>query len=334
MEAPIDEEFRKVMDDITKCVFTKFPTLPEEAWPNCANLNLYDDGNEGVGWHADDELIFMGTARDCPILSLSLGGTREFWLALKTEGNPDVKKGVVEVDLKDGDLVTLEGLMQKHYMHTVPRASSSDLLRQQPRINITFRWMRLHKHQCPYAKVAKTWYKMAEMFEEPKDEEKDATPAHKHDGMMILDPSAKNMMSMKDQKKGSKNERALVMSPVPQSARAMFGEGQSQFKELPPRPDNARSFVAGWSAGTGAMGMVKWQACDACGHTCWGGGRPCQAAPPCLDQWFCRCCWLAWTHAEKQASLCANWNYAAMNHGGFSPNGMPYVGNGWMPPMG
>ena len=24
----------------------------------------------GVGWHADDEVIFLGTARDCPILSL------------------------------------------------------------------------------------------------------------------------------------------------------------------------------------------------------------------------------------------------------------------------
>jgi len=78
VEAPERKEFGEIMEELVKIVFTKFPSLPEEAWPNCANLNLYDDGTEGVGWHADDELIFMGTARDCPILSLSLGGTREF----------------------------------------------------------------------------------------------------------------------------------------------------------------------------------------------------------------------------------------------------------------
>lgn len=316
VEAPTNKEFRKVMEDIVHCVFSKFPSLPEEAWPNCANLNLYADGLEGVGWHADDEVIFMGTARDCPILSLSLGGTREFWIALKSEGAPDVRKGVVELDLGDGDLLTLEGMMQKHCSHTVPRASPSDMLRQQPRINITFRWMRLHKHQCPYAKVAETFFKIAQEQDEAQDVKEDGAIAHKHDGMRILDPAAKTVRPNAHQP--SKHERTMVMSPTPPSARALFGEGPQQF-EGPPRPNGARCFQQGWSPGTGPMGAVKWQACDACGHTCWGGGRPCQGGGvDYQDQWFCRCCWSSWKEAETQAALYqtayqyADWTYAAM----------------------
>jgi len=323
VEAPADPKFRKVMEDIVKYVFSKFPTLPEEAWPNCANLNLYADGQEGVGWHADDELIFMGTARDCPIMSLSLGGAREFWLALKCEGNPDVKKGVVEVDLRDGDLLTLEGLCQKHCMHTVPRASPSDFSRQQPRINITFRWMRLHKHMCPYAKVAETWYKMAQIQEKSEspfhqDAGEDSLPAHRHDGMRVLDPAIKTVKDASwagnKKEKGSKYERNVIMSPLPKSARALFGEGplqQSlQFLAGPPRPNNARQFLRGWSAGTGPMCAIRWQPCDACGHTCWGGGRPCQEGEmEYSGQWFCRCCFTAWAEDSAKQAAQASYQY-------------------------
>jgi alkylated DNA repair dioxygenase AlkB len=345
VEAPESPEFRQVMDELVKCVFTKFPTLPEEAWPNCANLNLYGDGLEGVGWHADDEVIFMGTARDCPIVSLSLGGMREFWIALKAEGAPDVRKGVVEVDLKDGDLLTLEGLMQKHTMHTVPRASPSDMSRQEPRINITFRWMRLHKHQCPYAKVALTWYKMAQQQESEQDcnedMEEDGQPAHRHDGMRILDPAAKTVRA-RNSKSSSKYERTLIMSPLPPSCRALFGEGPTKFHQGAPRPSSGRLFLQGWSTGNGAMGQIKWQACDACGHTCYGGGRPCQEAGDTYpDQWFCRCCWQSWQEEEKEAALYqtsyqyTDWNYATAYGAGlctdpYFSDGISYLNNGWM----
>lgn len=331
-------EFNKVMDDIVRCVFTKFPSLPEEAWPNCANLNLYADGLEGVGWHADDELLFMGTARDCPIVSLSFGGTREFWIALKTEGAPDVKKGVIEVDLRDGDLLTLEGLTQKYCMHTVPRASPSDMARQQPRINVTFRWMRLHKHQCPYARVAETFYKMAQQQDKAEDSEEEGLPAHKHDGMRILDPAAKPVKSRGSQRSSKFDSRTLIMSPIPPSARALFGEGaQTIFPEGPPRPNGAKLFLRGWSPGTGPMGAVKWQACDACGHTCYGGGRPCQeGGMGYRGQWFCRCCWCAFAEAENEAASYqasyqyADWNYAAMCGAGGFPGGGLFLPNGHM----
>ena len=41
---------------------------------------------------------------------------------------PDVKKGVVEVDLKDGDLLTLEGLMQKSKEWVLPQRESKGRL--------------------------------------------------------------------------------------------------------------------------------------------------------------------------------------------------------------
>ncbi|CAK0883839.1 unnamed protein product, partial [Prorocentrum cordatum] len=154
--------FGQVMEQLFACVFgAAFPGLPPEAWPDCANLNLYEDGSQGVGWHADDELLFQGATHDCPISSL--GGTREFWLAQKLpSGAPDVRQGVVEVDLGDGDLITMEGLTQKHCSHAVPFASPQDADRQQPRINVTFRWLRVHKLNCPLAVVGEERILIAE----------------------------------------------------------------------------------------------------------------------------------------------------------------------------
>jgi len=47
-------------------------------WPNSCNLNLYEDGQHSVAWHADDEFLFQGKKEDCLIISLSLGATRSF----------------------------------------------------------------------------------------------------------------------------------------------------------------------------------------------------------------------------------------------------------------
>ncbi|CAE8616042.1 unnamed protein product [Polarella glacialis] len=108
------QAFREAMEELLQHVFSRiFPQLDHSGRPECANLNWYEDGSQGVGWHADDELLFQGSVSDCPIVSLSSGGTREFWLAPKAEGaNPDVRQGVVELDLQNADLMTMEGLTQ------------------------------------------------------------------------------------------------------------------------------------------------------------------------------------------------------------------------------
>lgn len=144
-------EFLGVMREITDHIFGKlFPGLPQEAWPNCANVNLYRDGRQAVGWHADDEVLFKGKDCDVPIVSVSLGATREFWIALKRSDNsmePDTRT-ITEVDLQDGDVLTMEGRMQRHCMHLVPKVNPREPLREE-RVNITFRWVREHRFRCP-----------------------------------------------------------------------------------------------------------------------------------------------------------------------------------------
>mmetsp|Transcript_67311 Transcript_67311/g.161371 ORF Transcript_67311/g.161371 Transcript_67311/m.161371 type:complete len:876 (-) Transcript_67311:58-2685(-) len=147
-------DFRNVMAEIMEHVFNGvFQGFSEEEWPNSANVNLYKDGRQAVGWHADDESLFKGREADCPIVSLSLGASREFWVALKREGSmePDPRT-TVEVDLQDGDILTMEGRLQRHCLHLVPKANPRAPIREE-RINITFRWVREHKAHCPLRRV-------------------------------------------------------------------------------------------------------------------------------------------------------------------------------------
>lgn len=113
-----------------------------KSWPTCCNLNLYEDGGMSVGWHADDEDLFQGRLADCPIISLSLGETRTFELRpnAPAEGEQDVHRLVLE----NGDLMTMEGLTQKHYQHRVPKERARG-----SRINLTWRWIKKHRPQCP-----------------------------------------------------------------------------------------------------------------------------------------------------------------------------------------
>lgn len=144
-----DGRFQRIMEDLTENTFRLArPDWPREDWPNSANLNLYADGSQAVGWHADDESLFSGKEEDCLIVSLSLGAAREFWLAPRgasvgETARPDAS-AITWMSLEDGDLLTMEGLCQKHYLHCVPSARSSG-----PRINVTWRWIKQHKPHCP-----------------------------------------------------------------------------------------------------------------------------------------------------------------------------------------
>lgn len=111
-------------------------------WPNCCNMNLYEDGGMSVGWHADDEELFQGKVTDCPIVSLSLGQTRTFELRLN--GSPEGSCADHTIELGNGDIATMEGLVQKHYQHRVPKEKAIG-----PRINLTWRWIKQHQGRCP-----------------------------------------------------------------------------------------------------------------------------------------------------------------------------------------
>lgn len=94
---------------------------------NAVLLNLYRDGRDGMGWHADDE---PELGRDPVIASLSLGATRRF--CLRHRRRKDLK---LDLDLPHGSLLVMAGPTQHQWLHALPKT-------RRPvgeRINLTFR---------------------------------------------------------------------------------------------------------------------------------------------------------------------------------------------------
>merc|ERR1712061_45257 len=115
--------------------------------PNCVNLNLYEHGGHSVGWHADDEDLFGGKTHDTRIISVSLGAPRQFCVAPRgTQQQNTQTCSVSDVKLCHGDLCTMEGLFQKHFLHQLVRNRSRV---HAPRVNATFRWIVKHSNPCP-----------------------------------------------------------------------------------------------------------------------------------------------------------------------------------------
>lgn len=93
---------------------------------NSVLVNLYRDGNDSMGWHADDE---PELGSEPVIASLSLGCTRRFRFRHRDS------KETVEVDLEPGSLLVMSGLSQTRWVHDVPKSKRVT----EPRINLTFR---------------------------------------------------------------------------------------------------------------------------------------------------------------------------------------------------
>ncbi|MDA7432343.1 alpha-ketoglutarate-dependent dioxygenase AlkB [Synechococcus sp. AH-601-N23] len=99
------------------------------AWAefNGCLLNLYRDGDDRMGWHADDETEIDQTK---PIASLSLGICRDFVFRERTE-----QRRTVSLALSDGDLLVMHPGCQQRWMHALPRRRKV----LGARINLTFR---------------------------------------------------------------------------------------------------------------------------------------------------------------------------------------------------
>jgi alkylated DNA repair dioxygenase AlkB len=90
-------------------------------------LNYYRDGNDGNGWHADNEKE-LGVN---PIIaSISLGAERNF--QLKHNIDKTQKKNII---LENGSLLLMKGTTQHFWKHQVPKTAKPI----GPRINLTFR---------------------------------------------------------------------------------------------------------------------------------------------------------------------------------------------------
>ena len=90
-------------------------------------LNLYRDGNDSNGWHADDEKE-LGT--NPVIASVSLGETRVFPLKHRRQKSLRYRMRLVH-----GSLLVMRGPMQHHWLHQIPKTRKP----VKPRINLTFR---------------------------------------------------------------------------------------------------------------------------------------------------------------------------------------------------
>ncbi|MDO8622202.1 MAG: alpha-ketoglutarate-dependent dioxygenase AlkB [bacterium] len=95
-------------------------------------LNLYRDGMDSVGFHADDEPEIQ---RDTPIASISLGQPRQFIVRHRSARNAPQRKQDVTLTLAHGSMVVMGGTLQRHWIHAVPKQPGI----RDARINLTFR---------------------------------------------------------------------------------------------------------------------------------------------------------------------------------------------------
>ena len=96
-----------------------------ETYNSCL-LNLYHSGEEGMGWHTDDEKEMK---KDGAIASMSLGAERYFVFKHKAS------KENIKVLLQNGSLLVMKGKTQTFWQHRLPPTKKI----KTPRINLTFR---------------------------------------------------------------------------------------------------------------------------------------------------------------------------------------------------
>ncbi|AOE50422.1 alpha-ketoglutarate-dependent dioxygenase AlkB family protein [Kangiella sediminilitoris] len=94
---------------------------------NSVLCNLYRDGSDSMGWHADDE---RELGSNPVIASVSLGAKRAFHL--KHKKNPKLRH---KMSLTSGSLLVMQGATQKFWLHQVPKEPKIT----EARINLTFR---------------------------------------------------------------------------------------------------------------------------------------------------------------------------------------------------
>lgn len=93
---------------------------------NSVMANLYRNGNDSMGCHADNE---KELGINPVIASLSLGEER--WLKFRHQKS----KQVLDILLTDGDLLLMAGTIQHHWRHELPKTKQI----KTERINLTFR---------------------------------------------------------------------------------------------------------------------------------------------------------------------------------------------------
>lgn len=115
---PMNDPLLEIEEKLNKFTAERFTTVL---------LNLYRDGKDSNGWHADDE---PELGKNPVIASVSLGASRYFHLKHKTDKSQRLKFA-----LSHGSLLLMEGTTQHFWKHQVAKTARV----VGPRINLTFR---------------------------------------------------------------------------------------------------------------------------------------------------------------------------------------------------
>lgn len=109
-----------------KKIATKCEEFCKENFNTCL-ANLYRDGSDSMGWHADDE---KELGKEPVIASVSLGAERIFHFRHKSK--PALK---YKLNLSHGSLLIMKGTTQEYWKHQLPKTKK----KVGPRVNLTFR---------------------------------------------------------------------------------------------------------------------------------------------------------------------------------------------------
>lgn len=110
-------EIKSVVEELARTTF------------NSVLVNLYRDGNDSMGLHADDE---PELGPEPIIASVSLGGERNFRLRHRES------KELRQISLASGSVLVMSGRSQACWMHDIPKTKRYVA----PRINLTYRLIR------------------------------------------------------------------------------------------------------------------------------------------------------------------------------------------------
>ncbi|MET6991835.1 alpha-ketoglutarate-dependent dioxygenase AlkB family protein [Sediminicola arcticus] len=114
--------FTKELLDIKE----KIEVVSKNSFTTCL-LNLYRDGKDSNGWHADNE---KELGENPVIASITLGQERYFHLKHRTQ-----KELKYKLLLEHGSLLLMKGTTQHHWLHQIPKTAKPI----SERINLTYR---------------------------------------------------------------------------------------------------------------------------------------------------------------------------------------------------
>lgn len=126
-----DPPASNVLKDLGRRI-EEYLKLPQN-WFNVILANRYNNGQDSMGWHSDNEK----SLGDEPIIaSISLGAERRFLIRRKACPE-DIVAEKIQYSLAHGSLLVMKGRMQKVYQHSLPKVALTKCNRM--RLNFTFR---------------------------------------------------------------------------------------------------------------------------------------------------------------------------------------------------